>query len=138
MSADEKCFRAKTAVFDPALEYFALVIYHILRAAEWESASRNPVYAPAAFATDKFIHCCKAEQLEYVVEHYFQEKQDLVILCIDAEIVNAPVKYEDLNGEGMSFPHIYGVLNTNCVRKAVPLPCADGTFVVPSEILPIT
>jgi uncharacterized protein (DUF952 family) len=111
------------------------VIYHILAAAEWESALRDPVYAPLAFAADKFIHCCKADQLEYVVEHYFRGRQDLVILCIDPDMVNAPVKYEDLNGEGMSFPHIYGALNTNSVRNAVPVPhTADGTFIVPAEI----
>ena len=97
------------------------MIYHIVAAAEWELASRNPVYAPPAFATDKFIHCCRAEQLEYVAERYFCGRQDLVILCIDADKVTAPIKYEDLNGEGMSFPHIYGVLNTNSVRNAVPL-----------------
>jgi uncharacterized protein (DUF952 family) len=111
------------------------VIYHILAAAEWELASQNPVYASAAFATDKFIHCCKAEQLEYVAEHYFRGRQDLVILCIDAAMVTAPVKYEDLNGEGMSFPHIYGALDTNSVRNAVPFPnSSDGKFVVPAEL----
>ena len=111
------------------------MIYHILGAAEWELATRNSVYVPAAFATDKFIHCCEAEQLEYVATHYFRGRQGLVILCIDADMVTAPIKYEDLNGEGMSFPHIYGVLNTNSVKNTIPLPHnADGMFIVPAEI----
>jgi uncharacterized protein (DUF952 family) len=107
------------------------VIYHILTSAEWESASRNPFYSPTGFAADGFIHCCHEEQLEYVGKRYFRGQQGLVILCIYTEKVTAPIKNEDSNGEGMLFPHIYGVLNTNAVCKVVPFPSsADGGFVV--------
>ena len=57
------------------------------------------------------------------------------MLCIDSDRVTAPVKYEDLNGEGMLFPHIYGPINTDAVTNVVvALPSnADGTFRIPSE-----
>ena len=104
------------------------VIYHIMAAAEWDTASRHPFYSPAAFAADGFIHCCTAEQLEYVRERHFHGKQDLVILCVDADMVTAPIKYEDLSGEGMSFPHVYGPLNTEAVRNVISFtPTGDGS-----------
>jgi uncharacterized protein (DUF952 family) len=112
-----------------------LVIYHILSSAEWEAASHSPFYSPAAFSADGFIHCCNAEQLGYVGERYFRGQQDLIVLCIDTGRVTAPIKYEDLNGEGMLFPHIYGRLNTDAVKTAVNFPPgADGTFRIPSAI----
>ena len=111
------------------------VIYHILTSADWAHASERPTYAPAGFAADGYIHCCNADQLKYVGDHHFREKPDLLILCIDTAKLNAPVKYEDLNREGMLFPHIYGVLNTDAVKKVVGFPPnADGTFQIPHEI----
>jgi uncharacterized protein (DUF952 family) len=111
------------------------VIYHLLTSAEWEAASHNLFYSPAAFAADGFIHCCNAEQLVYVGDRHFHGRLGLVILCIDASRVTAPIKYEDLNGEGMLFPHIYGRLNTDAVERAVNfLPDADGTFRIPPAI----
>ena len=85
---------------------------------------------------DGFIHCCTAAQLEYVGERYFRGRQDLVILCVDPQRVTAPIKYEDLNGEGMLFPHIYGPINTDSVNNVVAFPPnPDGTFRIPAEII---
>jgi uncharacterized protein (DUF952 family) len=111
------------------------VIYHILTSDEWEAASHSPSYSPAGFSADGFIHCCNEEQLEYVGNRYFRGQQDLVVLCIDTNGVTAPIKYEDLNGEGMLFPHIYGRLNTDAVKRAVNCPPGtDGTFRIPPAI----
>ena len=111
------------------------MIYHILTSAEWELAARQPYYTPSAFTADGFVHCCNANQLKYVGERYFRGQQDLVILCIDANRVAAPVKYEDLNGEGMLFPHIYGILNLNAIEKVIPASVSgDGTFAIPPAI----
>ena len=63
-------------------------------------------------------------------------KQDLVVLCIQSDKLTAPLKYEDLNQEGMLFPHIYGMLNTDAVNNIVVFPLgADGTFQIPLGIL---
>jgi len=64
------------------------VIYHVLTAAEWEENAGNPDYRPLSFPSDQFIHCCTAEQLQHVLQRYFPGQQDLVILCIDAEMVS--------------------------------------------------
>ena len=111
------------------------MIYHILNAGEWELALRNAYYSPAAFALDGFIHCCTAEELQYVGDRHFRGQRGLFILCIDTALLIAPIKYEDLNGEGMSFPHIYGALNTNAVKNVIAFPPrSDGTFRIPVEI----
>ena len=101
------------------------MIYHILASDEWKSASRNEYYSPDSFGVDGFIHCCTEEQLEYVGERHFRGRQGLVILCIEEGALMAPVKYEDLNGEGMLFPHVYGPINTGAVRNV--------TFTIPSS-----
>jgi len=108
------------------------VIYHITTTTEWELAARNPFYSPNTFATDSFIHCCNRDQLGYVGDRHFRGRYGLVILCIDADRVTAPIEYEDLSGEGMLFPHIYGGLNTDAVKKVAHFQAnADGTFGIP-------
>ena len=112
------------------------MIYHILTFAEWARTSALPFYSPAALAMDGFIHCCDADQLEYVGERHFRGQQNLVILCIETDKVTAPIKHEDLNGEGMCFPHVYGMLNTDAVNKVVNFPPSpDGTFEIPPDIV---
>ena len=72
--------------------------------------------------------------MEYVGKRYFRGRQDLVMLCIDSDRVTAPVKYEDLNGEGMLFPHIYGPINTDAVTNVVvALPSNRGRDFSDSE-----
>ena len=109
------------------------MIYHILTSAEWAQASAHPSYAPDGFAADGYIHCCSAEQLQYVGDHYFRGKQDLVILCIETSKLNAPVKYEDLNREGMLFPHLYGALKYRRRREGRSFPAKRGWHVSDSS-----
>jgi uncharacterized protein (DUF952 family) len=123
------------AVIYTIMPRIGLMIYHIMTFGDWARASSQPFYIPDAFVTNGFIHCCNADQLEYVGDRYFRGQKDLIILCIEADNVTAPVKHEDLNAEGMSFPHIYGILNTDAVKKIVNFPSGDdGTFRVPNTI----
>ena len=116
-------------------DYALSMIYHVVTSAEWALVSKGRHYSPPAFSNDGFIHCCKEEQLEYVGKCHFRGRQGLVVLCIDPTMVAAPIKYEDLTGENMLFPHIYGVLNTDAVKSVVAFqPRADGTFEIPAEI----
>ena len=54
---------------------------------------------------------------------------DLVLLVIDPVLLRAEVRYEDVPGAELPFPHLYGPLNVDAVIAARPFaPGPDGIF----------
>jgi uncharacterized protein (DUF952 family) len=112
------------------------MIYHVLKTVDWQSASKEKFYQPAAFAQDGFIHCCQAEMIEHVGNDYYRGEKGLALLAIDPRAVNAEIKYEDTVGGGFAFPHIYGPLNVDAVRAVIDFsPNPDGSFNIPAAIM---
>lgn len=110
------------------------MIYHILPKSEW-SQVEGEYYQPTSLAQDGFIHLCDAEQIQHVCNNYFKGQHGLIVLCVDAQAVTAPIKYEDTSGEGILFPHIYGALNRSAIRQVVELVAdADGNLILPPTL----
>jgi len=97
------------------------MVYHILTSAEWERARSNSTYTPPAFEQEGFIHLCDEDQIAGVIERYFPEPEDLVVLCIKPEQLNAELRYENLLGGEEQFPHLYGPLNLDAVLDVEPI-----------------
>jgi uncharacterized protein (DUF952 family) len=95
------------------------MIYHVLKADEWEYARKQKDYTPATFDQDGFIHLCKADQFEAVVSRYFLGQGDLATLCLAPEALNAPLRYENLLGGDELYPHLYGPLNLDAVMNVI-------------------
>jgi uncharacterized protein (DUF952 family) len=56
-------------------------------------------------------------------------RTDLVLLTIEPPLLDAPVVWEDLEGEGEDYPHVYGPIPRSAVIAARPYrPGADGSF----------
>ena len=111
------------------------IIYHIAQAQDWHAAGVMGSYVPPGFASDGFIHCCAANQIAEVGNRYFRGEADLVLLCIDPQHVAAEVRYEDLTGRGIAYPHIYGPLDLAAVHAVLPFsPEPDGAFTPPSDL----
>lgn len=75
-----------------------------------------PYFAPPSLNSEGFIHACSAHQVDYVVQRFYRDIQDLTLLIIDPELVTAEIKYESASvSEYGDFPHIYGQLNIDAV-----------------------
>ena len=96
------------------------MIYHIALSPYWQDAIASGVYTPPGFATDGFIHCCTAEQIAGVIDRYFRGESDLLVLTIDPQAVAAEIRWEDLTGSGVAYPHIYGPLDVTAVEAVLP------------------
>lgn len=60
---------------------------------------------------------------------------ELVLLCIDQEKLEAEVKWEDGDSCGRSYPHVYGLINFNAVIKGLPyLKDKDGAWIKNKEL----
>jgi uncharacterized protein (DUF952 family) len=114
-------------------------IYHIAVRADWERALADGAYTRSTvdktLAEEGFIHASQASQVARTANTYYRDVPgDLVLLVIDPARVGAEVRYEDVPGAELPFPHIYGPLNVDAVLAVVPLaPGPDGTFGFPAE-----
>ena len=89
-------------------------IYHIAQKADWQQAVLSGLYFPASFDQERFIHCSTSEQVEGVLERYFQN-QSVLKLTIDAALLVHPPKFEWATSVNQLFPHIYGPINIEAV-----------------------
>ena len=70
-----------------------------------------------------------------VIDHYFRGESDLLVLAIDPQAVAAEIRWEDLTGSGVAYPHIYGPLDLAAVQAVLPLsPEPDGASKPPSDL----
>lgn len=110
------------------------MIYHIATRADWDHALAAGEYtrssAGKTLAEEGFIHASQASQVARTANRFYRDVPgDLVLLVIDEERVDAEVRYEDVPGAELPFPHIYGPLNTSAVLQARPFAAGpDGEF----------
>jgi uncharacterized protein (DUF952 family) len=93
------------------------MIYHIATQKEWADAKEKGCYAPAAYATENFIHACKPEQIEGVLLRHFYNATGLIILHIDERFLTAPHTFVFVNAVNEEFPHIFGTINLDAVTS---------------------
>ncbi len=92
-------------------------------------------YAGDTLKTEEFIHCSTLDQVIGVANQRFNGQTGLVLLCIETDLAKTEIRYENLEGGKKLFPHIYGALNRDAIRKLVYLtPGEDGNFILPVEV----
>lgn len=111
------------------------LILHITPKIDWETAVPTGEYRADSLDREGFIHCSTVAQVLLPANALYHGREGLVLLCIDADRVEATVVYEDCYQSGQAFPHIYGPLNVDAVVKVVDFPPgADGSFSLPPEV----
>ena len=101
------------------------IIYHMTPEGVWRAQAPNEPYRADTLATEGFIHCTADRNLllQAANSFYRNRPDEYVILCICEEDITADVKWEAVDGN--LFPHIYGPLNLDAVRRVIPFP-RDG------------
>ncbi|MET9275101.1 DUF952 domain-containing protein [Kribbella sp. NPDC003557] len=104
-------------------------ILHIAFADQWEAALRAGSYRWSTRGKSlddgaTFIHASRPEQVAMVANFAYDDidaaAQPLCLLVIDTARLVSALCDEDLDGTGMSFPHIYGPLNLDAVVDVRP------------------
>ncbi|MBP8252950.1 MAG: DUF952 domain-containing protein [Herpetosiphon sp.] len=102
---------------------------------EWRAAQARGEYTTASLANEGFIHCSTIQQVLIPANARFRGKADLVLLCLDAAKIHAPIIFEDLYQSGIEFPHIYGTINLDAIVAVLDfIPQADGMYVLPDHL----
>jgi uncharacterized protein (DUF952 family) len=94
------------------------LIFHIAFESDWRAAQAAGEYRVSTrgrFLDDVgFIHASFEYQVPALRSFYEDVDEQLVVLVIDTERLDAPVVVED-GGAGEDFPHIYGPLPVSAV-----------------------
>lgn len=91
------------------------MIYHIARKQDWENAKAQELYTIPSLTDEGLIHCCEEVQVSGILERYYTDASDIVILTLDTEKLRSQLVYEWSPSLEATFPHIYGPINTDCV-----------------------
>jgi uncharacterized protein (DUF952 family) len=90
-------------------------IYHVTRKQEWDAAKKKGFYVAPSLETEGFIHCSEAQQVDGVLQRYYQGKKELLKLTIDTQKLSSELKYELAPSINENFPHVYGSINLDAV-----------------------
>jgi uncharacterized protein (DUF952 family)/uncharacterized glyoxalase superfamily protein PhnB len=104
-------------------------IFHITSEQAWADAQTLGNYTADSLASEGFIHCSEPHQVAWVANQRFRGRSDLVLLHIDPARLQAPVRYENLEGGRELFPHVYGPVPVSAVASVTRLlPSDSGDF----------
>lgn len=97
------------------------MIYHVVTAVLWEAARKAGYYEAASLKDEGFIHTSTEHQVQGVLQRYYQNQQNLLLLHIDESKLLAALKYELAPSVNEEFPHIFGRLNLDAVVKVTEI-----------------
>ena len=97
------------------------MLFHVVKASNWEKYKQSGIYFPETFDIENFIHLSEASQVKGVLERYYKNQDNLLILCIEKEKLTSELIYEKATNDEY-FPHLYGGLNINAVSKIITGP----------------
>lgn len=103
------------------------LIYHMCKRAEWDAARATGRYLGSSQdVADGFIHFSTAMQIVESAAKHRAGQADLVLIEVDSERLGPALRWER-SRHGQLFPHLYGPLPLDAVRRVAELPLgADG------------
>jgi uncharacterized protein (DUF952 family) len=108
------------------VQAYEAMIFHITDSSTWETSKRQGAHTGSTrgvdLAEEGYIHCSTAEQWPGVIERYYADAEDLLLLHIDESMLTSPLVYEQLSGMPEPFPHVYGPINVDAVVDTQNLP----------------
>ena len=112
----------------------AMLIYKVLRAAEWAEFDREGRSRGSAVdRTDGFVHFSTAQQLATTLSRHFAGETGLTLLALDADRAGAALRWEPSRG-GALFPHLYRALDRGDILWARALEDGPEGAMIPAEI----
>jgi glutathione S-transferase len=89
------------------------VIFHVAERTRWDAAAAAGEYTEStrgrSLAEEGFVHLSTREQVAGVLERFYAEVPDLVLLHVDESRLTSPLRWEG------GFPHLYGPLPVDAV-----------------------
>jgi uncharacterized protein (DUF952 family) len=92
------------------------IIFHVTTKDWWETQKDNVYYKSPSLEEEGFIHLCSKSQLNGVLERYYSDIPNLLLLHIDNELLEHTIIMEQSTNDDY-YPHLYGPINMNSILK---------------------
>lgn len=96
-----------------------MIIYHVVLPETWAKFEGRPSFRTPSLETEGFIHCSFESQLEGVINRYYANAGELLVLHIDTDKLKSKLVKEESTG-GELYPHIYGRINMDAIAHVEP------------------
>ncbi|GAB3898322.1 DUF952 domain-containing protein [Spirosoma agri] len=90
------------------------LLYHVVPASVWATYETASMYEADSLRTEGFIHLSTSNQVNGVLDRYYRNVPDLLLLHVDPDRLVNELKYE-VSTNNERFPHLYGPLNKDAV-----------------------
>ena len=91
-----------------------MLIYHIVLPEVWETFKDEYEYEAESLQTEGFIHCSYRNQLDDVLQRYYKDAGDVLILYINPHLLKSELVAEPSTNREI-YPHIYGKINKSAI-----------------------
>jgi len=106
-----------------------MLIFKVAPRAEWDVGG-EAYHGTAHDQADGFLHFSTAAQLATTLRLYYAERDDLVLIAVEADRLGAALKWEHAPSRGEDFPHLFAALPRGAVLWTKPLARdAGGDFI---------
>ncbi|KAB7732917.1 DUF952 domain-containing protein [Rudanella paleaurantiibacter] len=86
------------------------LIYHVTTQPDWQRQATEAVYRADSLETEGFIHLSQDHQVAGVLDRYYHNVPDRLLLHVDPDKLTAELKYEPSTDNEL-FPHLYGPID---------------------------
>jgi uncharacterized protein (DUF952 family) len=97
------------------------MIYHVTDKESWEKALLNNAYTHPSLDLEGFIHMSTKNQVSGVLERYFKNQSNLILLHVDEQLIKPDIRYELSPSLQEEFPHVFGPINLDAIVHIEPL-----------------
>jgi chorismate synthase len=94
-------------------------IFYITTVGAIEAAKTSGALIADSLSTEGFIHCSEACQLPGVIERFYKDVPDLQIVEISPSKLTSKLVYEKAADVDDWFPHVYGAVNWDAIKRNV-------------------
>lgn len=113
-------------------------ILHCIRKSLYEEMKNDVYFGRLLLEKNPFIHCSSIEYFWRVSPNFTNETEEMVLLVIETECLDVPVKWEDLEKCGRKYPHIYGLIKAEAIQQVLPYQKAkDGSWLKNQELMKV-
>lgn len=96
-----------------------MAIFHLATPEEWATAQAMGSVAPRSLATEGFVHCSRADQLDGTIQRHYAGIDDLVLLRLDEARLGDDLLWEE-SRPGERYPHLYRAIALDEVAEVIP------------------
>ena len=112
------------------------LILHCIDKSLWDVRKDLDFWGEEEISAEGFIHFSQPFYFWRVAPNFIGSSSEKVLLLADTEKLVSELRYEDADGCGREYPHLYGLMNNDAVIDVLPFSLdPSGNWIKNPELL---